>query len=287
MGSGRVSVQTAVADAPDIGTVPRPAMSPRRRRRIVRGVQYALLVVAVLLIVSLADWQQLQHQFLQPSVARRMFPDLITVALANTVAYTLSGFGVGLVLGLVIALMRLSSVAPYRWIATVYIEFFRGLPALLIFIFIGVGIPLAFPGVAIPGGVYGQVAIALGLVAAAYMAETIRAGIQAVPRGQLEAARTLGMSQGLAMRSIVIPQAFRIIVPPLTNELVLLFKDSSLVLFLGVSLGTRELTKFGRDVASETANTTPIFVAGLCYLLITIPLGYVVRRLEARHAKAR
>ncbi|MFF2505815.1 amino acid ABC transporter permease [Streptomyces sp. NPDC058067] len=282
-----MTTQTPAADAAPAEAGPRPALSPRRRRRLVQGAQYVILAAAVAALVSLADWQQLQHQFLQLSVARRMFPDLLTVALANTVLYTLSGFGVGLVLGLVIALMRLSSVAPYRWIASVYIEIFRGLPALLIFIFIGVGVPLAFPGTAIPGGVYGQVALALGLVAAAYMAETIRAGIQAVPRGQLEAARTLGMSHGLAMRSIVIPQAFRVIVPPLTNELVLLFKDSSLVLFLGVSLETRELTKFGRDLASETANTTPIFVAGLCYLLITVPLGYLVRRLEARHAKAR
>lgn len=266
---------------------PRRRMSPRRRRKVTRVVQYVILGVAVLLAATLADWGQLQHQFLEPSVARRMFPDLITTALVNTVIYTLTGFVVGLVLGLVIALMRLSSVAPYRWLASIYIEFFRGLPALLIFIFIGVGVPLAFPGTALPGGVYGQVAIALGLVAAAYMAETIRAGIQAVPRGQMEAARTLGMSQTLAMRSIVIPQAFRIIVPPLTNELVLLFKDSSLVLFLGVSLETRELTKFGRDLAGETANSTPIFVAGLCYLLVTVPLGYLVRRLEARHAKAR
>ncbi|MEU6658475.1 amino acid ABC transporter permease [Streptomyces sp. NPDC046821] len=282
-----MTTRTPTAEAGPAPADPRPGLSPRRRRRLVQAAQYVLLVVVLGILVSLADWQQLQHQFLQLSVARRMFPDLLTVALTNTILYTLSGFGVGLVLGLVIALMRLSSVAPYRWIASVYIEIFRGLPALLIFIFIGVGVPLAFPGTTIPGGVYGQVALALGLVAAAYMAETIRAGIQAVPRGQLEAARTLGMSHGLAMRSIVIPQAFRVIVPPLTNELVLLFKDSSLVLFLGVSLETRELTKFGRDLASETANTTPIFVAGLCYLLITVPLGYVVRRLEARHAKAR
>jgi polar amino acid transport system permease protein len=261
--------------------------SPRRRQRLGRGVQYAVLGVAAVLVATLADWQRLQEQFLEPSVARQLFPDLITVALLNTVVYTLSGFGVGLVLGLVVALMRLSSVAPYRWLASVYIELFRGLPALLVFIFVGVGVPLAFPGLAFPGGTYGQVACALGLVSAAYMAETIRAGIQAVPRGQMEAARTLGMSYATAMRSIVIPQAFRIIVPPLTNELVLLFKDSSLVLFLGVTLQQRELTKFGRDLASQQANTTPIFVAGLCYLLITIPLGLLVRRLEARHSKAR
>lgn len=265
----------------------RPRMSPRRRRRISRGVQYAVFVVGVVVVGALADWQQLQEQFLDLSVAQRLFPELITVALLNTVVYTLTGFGVGLVLGLVVALMRLSSVAPYRWLAMAYIEFFRGLPALLIFIFVGVGVPLAFPGLVFPGETYGQVACALGLVSAAYMAETIRAGIQAVPRGQLEAARTLGMSHATAMLSIVIPQAFRIIVPPLTNEMVLLFKDSSLVLFLGVTLQQRELTKFGRDLASTTANTTPIFVAGLCYLLVTVPLGYLVRRLEARHAQAR
>lgn len=268
-------------------TAARARMSPRRRRRISRGVQYAVFVIAVVVVGALADWKQLQEQFLDLSVARRLFPELITIALRNTVVYTLTGFGVGLLLGLVVALMRLSSVAPYRWLAIAYIEFFRGLPALLIFIFVGVGVPLAFPGIVFPGETYGQVACALGLVAAAYMAETIRAGIQAVPRGQLEAARTLGMSYATAMRSIVIPQAFRIVVPPLTNEMVLLFKDSSLVLFLGVTLQQRELTKFGRDLAGTTANTTPIFVAGLCYLLVTVPLGYLVRRLEARHAQAR
>jgi polar amino acid transport system permease protein len=88
------------------------------------------------------------------------------------------------------------------------------------------------------------------------------------------------------MVSIVIPQAFRIILPPLTNELVLLFKDSSLVLFLGVTLEERELSKYGRDLASTTANSTPILVAGLCYLLVTIPLGFVVRRMEAKAQEA-
>ena len=192
----------------------------------------------------------------------------------------------GLLLGLVLALMRLSSVPPYRWLATAYVEVFRGLPALLIFIFVGVGVPLAFPGTNIPGGTVGKVALALALVSAAYMAETVRAGIQAVPRGQVEAARSLGMSSSRAMVSIVIPQAFRIIIPPLTNELVLLFKDSSLVLFLGVQLGERELTKYGRDLANTKANITPILVAGLCYLVITVPLSYLARRLEARNARA-
>ncbi|MER6532484.1 amino acid ABC transporter permease [Streptomyces sp. 900105755] len=264
----------------------RTGLSRRQKRRLSRGAQYVVFVAAVVAFAVGADWGRLQNQFAQWDIARQMFPDVITLALKNTVLYTVSGFVVGLALGMVIALMRLSSVGPYRWLAGIYIEIFRGLPALLIFIFIGVAVPLAFPGTEIVGGTYGKVALALGLVAAAYMAETIRAGIQAVPKGQLEAARSLGFSPARAMVSIVIPQAFRIILPPLTNELVLLFKDSSLVLFLGVTLEERELSKYGRDLASTTANSTPILVAGLCYLLVTIPLGFVVRRMEAKAQEA-
>ncbi|MFF4797774.1 amino acid ABC transporter permease [Streptomyces sp. NPDC001351] len=271
----------------DVQLQPRKkGLTRSQKRSLSRGAQYVVFVAAVIAFAVSADWGRLKNQFAQGSIAKQMFPDVITLALKNTVLYTLSGFVVGLALGMVIALMRLSSVGPYRWLAGVYIEIFRGLPALLIFIFIGVAVPLAFPGTEIVGGTYGKVALALGLVAAAYMAETIRAGIQAVPKGQMEAARSLGFSPGRAMVSIIIPQAFRIILPPLTNELVLLFKDSSLVLFLGVTLEERELSKYGRDLASTTANSTPILVAGLCYLLITIPLGFVVRRMEAKAQEA-
>ncbi|MFM9447417.1 amino acid ABC transporter permease [Streptomyces acidiscabies] len=257
-------------------------LTRRQRQRLNRSAQYAVFVAAVLAFALGADWGRLRNQFAQGDIARRMFPDVITLALRNTVLYTLSGFALGLVLGLVIALMRLSSVGPYRWVAGVYIEIFRGLPALLIFVFIGVAVPLAFPGTEIVGGTYGKAALALGLVGAAYMAETFRAGIQAVPTGQTEAARSLGFSPARAMFSVVVPQAVRIILPPLTNELIILFKDSSLVLLLGVTLEERELSKYGRDLASTTANSTPILVAGLCYLLVTVPLGFVVRRMEAK-----
>ncbi|WP_329216039.1 amino acid ABC transporter permease [Streptomyces sp. NBC_01485] len=264
----------------------RKGLTRRQKRSLTRGAQYAVFVAAVIVFAVTADWGRLKNQFAQWDIAKEMFPDVITLALKNTVLYTLSGFVLGLVLGLVIALMRLSSVGPYRWLAGVYIEIFRGLPALLIFVFIGVAVPLAFPGTEIIGGTYGKAALALGLVGAAYMAETFRAGIQAVPKGQMEAARSLGFSPARAMISIVIPQAFRIILPPLTNELVILFKDSSLVLLLGVTLAERELSKFGRDLASEKANSTPILVAGLCYLLVTVPLGFVVRRMEAKAQEA-
>jgi polar amino acid transport system permease protein len=261
-------------------------MSRRRRRQLTLAAQYGLFAAIVLVIVLLADWKQLHANFANLDLAKKLFPEILSVGLLNTAVYTGLGFALGLVAGLVVALMRLSSVAPYRWFATVYIEIFRGLPLLLIFIFVGVGVPLAFPGVNVPGGVAGQAGLALGLTATAYMAETIRAGIEAVPRGQREAARSLGMSHGRAMLSIVIPQAFRIIIPPLTNQLVLLCKDSSLVLFLGVTLEQRELTKFGRDLAGQQGNSTPIVVAGICYLLLTIPLSLLARRLEARQRRA-
>ncbi|WP_371525918.1 amino acid ABC transporter permease [Streptomyces sp. NBC_01283] len=259
-------------------------MSRRQRARLFRGVQYAVLIIAIAVFALVADWGTLRQAFFDVEIAKAMFPEVITTALVNTAYYTLLGFGFGLGLGIVLALMRLSTVAPYRWIAIAYIEFFRGIPSLLVFIALGFGVPLAFE-VALDMDI--TVMLSLGLVGAAYMAETIRAGILAVPKGQTEAARSLGMSSGRAMVSIVMPQAFRIVLPPLTNELILLTKDSSLVYLLGLSLGQFELANFGRDALNEHKSLTPILIAGLLYLVITLPLGHLVRRLEARTAKAR
>jgi polar amino acid transport system permease protein len=263
------------------------AMSPRKRAQVSRWIQYAVLAAVIVAVALAADWQSLAEDFADPAIIAGMFPDVLTTALKNTVLYTACGFLFGLVLGLVLALMRLSSVGPYRWMATLVIEFFRGLPALVVFIALSVGVPIAFPGREVPGGTLGIATLALGLVGGAYMAETIRAGIQAVPKGQMEAARSLGMSQTRAMISIIIPQAFRIILPPLTNELILLTKDSSLVYLLGYTATSIELTSFGRQVLNQEKSMTPLIVISLCYLLITVPLSIVVRRMEARAGKAR
>lgn len=260
-------------------------MSPRRRGQVLRATQYVVLVVVLAVVVVLADWSQIRRAFFDPEVMVAQFPRVITVALANTLVYTLLGFAFGLALGLVLALMRLSPVGPYRWLAKLYIEFFRGLPALLVFIAIGTGVPLAFPGTFLNR--YVIVMLALGLVGAAYIAETIRAGIEAVPKGQVEAARSLGMSSSRAMVSIVIPQAFRIILPPLTNEFIMLTKDSSLAYLLGSTLAQQELAQFGRQALTEYRSLTPVLVAGSCYLIITIPLGMLARRLERSTKKAR
>jgi polar amino acid transport system permease protein len=263
------------------------AMSPRKRAQVSRWIQYAVLAAIVVVVALVADWALIGEKFANPEIAVAMLPDVLVTALKNTVLYTACGFAFGLALGLVLALMRLSSVGPYRWMSTTFIEFFRGVPALVVFLALSVGVPTAFPGYLVPGGTLGIATLALGLVGGAYMAETIRAGIQAVPKGQMEAARSLGMSHARGMVSIVIPQAFRIILPPLTNELILLTKDSSLVYLLGYTATTVELTSFGREVLNQEKNMTPIFVIALCYLLITIPLSLVVRRMEARAERAR
>ncbi|GAA2675716.1 amino acid ABC transporter permease [Streptomyces aculeolatus] len=266
------------------GTSAGRSLTRRQRAKLVRGAQYGVLLAAAAAVGLLADWGEVKDAFFNLDVAGDQFPDVITTALVNTVTYTALGFAFGLALGLLLALMKLSSVAPNRWLATAYIELFRGVPALLVFIALGYGVPLAFQ---VNINLLVTTMLALGLVGAAYMAETIRAGIQAVPKGQVEAARSLGMSQTRAMITIVIPQAFRIVLPPLTNELILLTKDSSLVYVLGLTVDEQELTKFGRDALNDNLSLTPILVAGLCYLIITIPLGHLVRRLEAKAAKAR
>jgi polar amino acid transport system permease protein len=255
------------------------ALSKRQRAKAFRASQYALLVVVAVVLAVVADWGEIQRSFFNLDIAAEMFPGVITVALTNTRAYTALGFAFGLALGLVLALMKLSPVAPYRWLATIYIEFFRGVPALLVFIALSFGVPLAF---GLQFDIFSTVMLALGIVGAAYMAETIRAGIQAVPKGQIEAARSLGMSQGRTLLTVVIPQAFRIILPPLTNELILLTKDSSLIYIIGLARDQYELTKFGRETLSRSPSLTPILVVGLCYLLITLPLGHLSRYLERR-----
>lgn len=270
------------------GSAPaRKRLTRTQRTKLFRWIQYGIGILIIVVIALVADWSTFAKAFLDWDVVVRMFPRAVTVGLLNTLLYTICAFIFGLVVGVIIALMRLSSVGPYRWVATAYVELFRGLPALLVLFMVAYGIPNAFPGFSFPGGFIGMVTVGLGLTAAAYMSETIRAGIQAVPRGQVEAARTLGMSSGRTMLTIVLPQAFRIVIPPLTNEIILLTKDSSLVYVLGVTTAQYELTKFSQDFLTKLATPTPLVVGGLLYLCITLPLSQVVRRLEIRHAKAR
>ncbi|MDR1236912.1 MAG: amino acid ABC transporter permease, partial [Propionibacteriaceae bacterium] len=248
---------------------------PTVRRRIARGSSYAVTVAVLLLVIGYAssNWEELRKQFFNLDVAAQLFPQIL-VALANSLIYTIIAFVVGTALAIVLALMK-TSKGPLRWFAIAFIEVFRGLPALLTIFAFAYMLPMAFqirwPGGAIWGGV-----LALVLVTGAYSAEVVRAGIEAVPKGQREAARSLGMSPLTTTFNVILPQAVRIVIPPLTNEFVLLLKDTALLFIAGATIAQRELTTFGRDGLSTYANATPMVVSGLLYLLLTIPLTYLV-----------
>ncbi len=276
------------------GTAPaRAGGAPPRTRRLKRRTRaklqrwsiYAITLLLLAGIIAKVDWPKVQVAFFDWDIFVELFPKIVTVAAKNTLIFAFFGFAGGLLIGLAMALMRLSSIRPYRWFAAVYIEIFRGIPAIVTLILIGFALPIAL-GVRVPF-TYGPGSLALALVSGAYLAETIRSGIEAVPKGQMEAARSLGMSPPRAMASIIIPQAFRIILPPLTNEFVLLLKDTSLIFVLGVTEETIELSKFGRDAVGRTFNATPLIAVALIYLIITIPLTRAVAVLERRAKKAR
>lgn len=212
----------------------------------------------------------------------RALPELLGEGIRWTLIVSVSALLIGLLAGLLLALLGLSRRWWISLPAKVYIDIFRGLPAILTIVLVGNGLPAA--GYA-PFGrnriAYG--ALALGLIATAYIAEILRAGIQSVDKGQMEAARSVGMSYLLAMRLIIIPQGVRRVLPPLTNEFIAIIKDSSLIFVIGLSLGQRELFRVGQNISQqEGGNMSPLIAAGLCYLLITIPLTRLVNWMDKR-----
>jgi polar amino acid transport system permease protein len=254
------------------------------KRRLRDGVLYAVLLALAVVVALSLDWEAVKANFFDADTWKAMWPDIVTTAMVNTVKYTVIAFLGGIVLALVLALLKLSPLGPYRWLATIYIEIFRGLPALVVIIFMALGVPLAFGWIP-PGGTIGAGLIALILVSSAYMAETLRAGIQAVPKGQVEAAKSLGMSGLWTTVSVVLPQAFRIVIPPLTNEFILLVKDTSLLAVVGLQYNQVELTSFGQSGLTTYANPSPLVAIALCYLIISIPSSQLVAYLERRQQR--
>ncbi|GAB3632492.1 amino acid ABC transporter permease [Microbacterium sp. AGC85] len=264
------------------------ALRRTTKSKLYRYIVYAVLIAVVVWLAVSTDWARIATLYFNPEIAAKMLPGIITTALVNTLWFTAVAFVGGLLLGIVLALLKLSSIGPFRWIATAWIELFRGLPAILTIFAIAFILPigLGVPGTKLGGPVVLGL-IGLILVASAYMAETIRAGIQAVPKGQTEAARSLGMSPMKTTFWIVVPQGFRIIIPPLTNEFVLLLKDTSLLFVAGTFIWSKELTNFARDASTQNANGTPLIMAAILYLIVTIPLTRFSAWLERRMARQR
>ncbi|MBL6277900.1 amino acid ABC transporter permease [Micromonospora fiedleri] len=212
---------------------------------------------------------------------REALPEMITVGLPNTLILAVTAALLGSALGIVLAVAGISRTRWLRWPARVWTDVFRGLPAAATILLIGVG--LAPLGMQVWGpNPYPLGILALSLIASAYIGEIFRSGIQSVEATQLEAARALGFSWGEAMRRVIIPQGIRRILPAWVNQLIALIKDSSLVYFLGLLASQRELFRIGQDYAANTGNQSALLLAGLFYLVLTVPLTHFVNWIDRR-----
>ncbi|MBO8140432.1 MAG: amino acid ABC transporter permease [Thermosipho sp. (in: Bacteria)] len=197
----------------------------------------------------------------------------------DTLKLTFFSVLIGLVLGTFIGMGRLSKIKVINIPSTVYVEFLRGTPLLVQISIVYFGLPqLGIQLQAYPAAI-----VALGLNSGAYIAEIVRAGIQSIPKGQYEAARSLGLTHWQAMRYIILPQAFKNILPALGNEFITLTKDSSLASVIGVT----ELMRRGQFVITRTFQTFSIYFGiALIYFVMTFTISRIVRYVEKRMAVA-
>lgn len=191
----------------------------------------------------------------------------------------------GIILGIILALMKMSSNVILKSIAASYIEFIRGTPILVQLFIVYYGLPLVgitFPDFPALGNNFPDFmagVVALSINSGAYVAEIIRAGIQAVNKGQMEAARSLGMPHWLAMRHIILPQAFRNVLPALGNEFITIIKESAIVSIIGI----HDLMYNADTVRGNTFKPfEPLIVAAIIYFIITFTLSKVIGLIERR-----
>lgn len=209
----------------------------------------------------------------------RTLPGDFARGLVNTVKLAVVAQVFAMVLGLVIATFALSPSRLKRLPAVAYVDVVRGLPLVVLTFLIHFGLP----NIGITLGDFTSPVVILSVNASAYVAEIFRAGIQSVPKGQMEAARSLGMSQQSAMMNVVIPQAARAVIPPLVSEFIALIKDVAIVIALiGFTPVSRDLFGAASQAAASTFSPTPYMAVALVYLSLTIPLARVVGRLERR-----
>jgi polar amino acid transport system permease protein len=195
-----------------------------------------------------------------------------------TLEITALAVGLGLVFGLIAALAQLSKFAPLKWLAKIYVDFIRGTPLLVQIFIIYFALP-ALLGQRIDPFVAAVAACSIN--SGAYIAEIFRAGIQSIEIGQLRAGLSLGMNWNQTMRYIILPQAFKRIIPPLGNEFIAMLKDSSLVSVIGFE----ELTRRGQLIIAKTYGSLEIWISvAIVYLVMTLTISRFVAYLEKRFA---
>ncbi|MBN2405491.1 MAG: amino acid ABC transporter permease [Coriobacteriia bacterium] len=250
-------------------------------------------------ILGAIDWWEsgkVSHLFASPAVMSEAFP-IVLKAFPVSLYTVIISFLLAIPGGLALAFMKMAKTRWARWPATIYVDVVRGTPIFLQILLVFFGLPLmppwqllvsAFPQLnesglfGVVNSLYLRAFVVLSFNSAAYMAEIFRAGIQSINKGQMEAARSLGMTTPQAMTYVIIPQTIRRILPTMMSEFILLFKDTSLFSAVGLT----EIVMRSREVASSTLNVSPYLLAAGFYLVLTIPLGRFVQHFENRLAKA-
>lgn len=228
-------------------------------------------------IPAVKSWNDVKAlgMFFKPQLIVTSIPLLFTGWLL-AIALVLSAFPLAIAGGLGIAFMKMSKIAPLRWIAATYINVIRGTPLFL-------QIFVAFIGLRIAGlrtSDYVTAVLVLAINSSAYLAEIFRAGIQSINKGQFEAANSLGMTYWQSMQFVIIPQTVKRVLPTMTSEFILLFKDTALLSAIGIF----ELMMYANNYVARVANLTPYVVSAAYYLVVTIPLINLVGRLETKLA---
>lgn len=256
----------------------------RRRLRLRSGTVAAVATVLVLgglavVLVTSPGWPTVRASFFSGEQFRASLPDIADGFVLNVQLFLLAEPLI-LVLALALALARQARAAwltPIRLLAVVYIDFFRGVPTILLVLLLAFGMPtLGLQGV--PNSIFFWALMALVISYSAYVAEVFRAGIESIHPSQLASADALGLSRAQAMRYVVVPQAVRRVVPPLLNDFISLTKDTALV----SSVALFDALFTARDAVSYSFNFTPYVVVALFFVALTVPLARLTDVLQRR-----
>ena len=251
-----------------------------RKQFTIAGISSVLVLGALYtLIITSPGWQVVKATFFDFDYGREVLPTVLRGLVVNIQLSFIGGFFIAII-ALSLALIRTTkspALTPFRFLATAYVDIFRGAPLLLIILLVGFGVPaLRLAGLTSNVIVLGTVAVVLTY--SAYVAEVIRSGIMSIHPSQRAAARSLGLTSGQTMRFVVLPQAIKRVIPPLLNDFVSLLKDTGLVSILGVT----DAVRAAQINASRTFNYTPYVVSAILFLLITIPLTRYIDRVIRR-----
>ena len=263
-----------------VGTYRRMATRRRRNRAVVGavfGIQAVVFGVFILWAIHSSP-EKFITQFLNLEALKQDRSYLFR-GVFITLFMALTSESLGIILGLLVSLLTISKRTAVRAPARIYINIFRGTPLL---VQLSVGQYGVNNGLQLHQSVFVVAIVVLGLNAGAYTAEVFRAGIQSIERGQLEAARSLGLSYLQAMRYSIVPQALRRVIPPLLNEFVILIKDTSLVIVLALPLTRLDLFQGGQQGYSDTYSATYFIAVAIGYLIITLPMIGIVNAVERR-----